>query len=92
MVSFDWGVLHGQGTWQQYRVVPEATLVAVPASVSDTSAAQATINPVAVAAFLQVTKSNLAVDPGDEGQPRVMPLATQVHVFWWCEPCARHLI
>ncbi len=55
VVSFDWGALRGEGTWQQYRVVPEATLIAVPDSVSDTSAAQAIINPVAAVAFLEVT-------------------------------------
>ncbi len=57
VVSFDWGALHGEGTWQQYRVVPEATLIAVPESVSDTSAAQAIINPVAAVAFVEVTLS-----------------------------------
>ena len=57
VVSFDWGALHGEGTWQQYRVVPEATLIAVPDSVSDTSAAQAIINPVAAVAFVEVTLS-----------------------------------
>ena len=57
VVSFDWGALQGEGTWQQYRVVPEATLIAVPDSVSDTSAAQAIINPAAAVAFLEVPLS-----------------------------------
>lgn len=35
----------GIGTWQQYLVVPESCLVAVPDSVSDETAAQYYVNP-----------------------------------------------
>ncbi len=54
VISFNWGALKGNGTWQQYRVVPEKTLIAVPDSVSDTSAAQAIVNPVTVLGFVEV--------------------------------------
>ena len=54
VISFNWGALKGDGTWQQYRVVPEKTLIAVPDSVSDTSAAQAIVNPVTVVGFVEV--------------------------------------
>ena len=54
VISFNWGALKGNGTWQQYRVVPEKTLIAVADSVSDTSAAQAIVNPVTVVGFVEV--------------------------------------
>lgn len=36
----------GQGTWQQYVVLPEEKLMAVPDSLSDETAAQFFVNPV----------------------------------------------
>ena len=55
VVSPGWGARHGQGTWQQYVVVPEDKLIAVADSVSDTSAAQFFVNPVTVVGFVEVT-------------------------------------
>ena len=63
VVSFDWGALKGNGTWQQYRVVSEKTLIAVPDSVSDTSAAQAIVNPVTVVGFVEVVLPTLPAAP-----------------------------
>jgi mitochondrial enoyl-[acyl-carrier protein] reductase / trans-2-enoyl-CoA reductase len=47
-------VQSGNGTWQQYLVAPEDSLVAVPDNVSDESAAQFFINPVTVVGMLNV--------------------------------------
>ncbi len=55
VVSPGWGARHGQGTWQQYCVVPEEKLIAVADSVSDTSAAQFFVNPVTVVGFVEVS-------------------------------------
>ena len=55
VVSPGWGARHGQGTWQQYCVVPEERLIAVADSVSDTSAAQFFVNPVTVVGFVEVS-------------------------------------
>jgi len=45
-------VEHGNGTWQQYMVVPESCLLGVPDSVSDDAAAQFWVNPVTVVGLL----------------------------------------
>jgi len=45
-------VQFGNGTWQQFLVAPEDSLVAVPDSVTDESAAQFFINPVTVVGML----------------------------------------
>lgn len=45
VVAVPWGTFHGDGTWQQYTVVPEAALIAVPDSVSDEAACQFVVNP-----------------------------------------------
>jgi NADPH:quinone reductase-like Zn-dependent oxidoreductase len=47
-------VQSGNGTWQQYLVAPEDSLVAVPDSVTDESAAQFFVNPVTVVGMLNV--------------------------------------
>jgi NADPH:quinone reductase-like Zn-dependent oxidoreductase len=44
----------GNGTWQQYLVASEDSLVAVPDSVPDESAAQFFVNPVTVVGMLNV--------------------------------------
>ena len=54
----------GNGTWQQYVVVSEEVLVAVPDAVSDEAAAQSLINPVPVIAMFQ----GLAVPKGGAGR------------------------
>ena len=45
VVAVPWGTFHGEGTWQQYVVVPEAALIAVPDSVPDEAAWQFVVNP-----------------------------------------------
>ncbi len=45
VVAVPWGTLDGEGTWQQYAVVPEAALLPVPDSLPDEAAAQFLINP-----------------------------------------------
>ncbi|KAG7666616.1 hypothetical protein Ndes2526B_g04912 [Nannochloris sp. 'desiccata'] len=47
-------VQSGNGTWQQYLVAPEDSLVGVPDSVTDESAAQFFVNPVTVVGMLNV--------------------------------------
>lgn len=51
----------GCGTWQQYIVAKESSLVAVPDGVSDDAAAQFWVNPVTVVGMLDV----LAVPQGE---------------------------
>ena len=45
VIALSWGTMHGEGTWQQYAVVPEAALVPVPDGVPEETAAQAIVNP-----------------------------------------------
>ncbi|KAK9829662.1 hypothetical protein WJX72_007192 [[Myrmecia] bisecta] len=52
VVAAPWPTFHGQGTWQQYVVVPEKHLVLVPDEVPDQEAAQFWINPVTVYGML----------------------------------------
>ncbi|KAL4427444.1 hypothetical protein ABPG77_000733 [Micractinium sp. CCAP 211/92] len=47
-------VEHGSGTWQQYIVAKESSLVAVPDGVSEEAAAQFWVNPVTVVGMLNV--------------------------------------
>ena len=54
VVSGNWGAYDGNGTWQQYLVVPESSLIAVPDSISDEVAAQFLVNPVTVLGFVEV--------------------------------------
>ncbi|GAA2612927.1 zinc-binding dehydrogenase [Actinomadura fulvescens] len=53
--------LDGLGTWQDYAVVPEGSVVALPAGVTDEAACQMMINPFT--ALLLLRAANLA--PGD---------------------------
>lgn len=46
----------GQGTWQQYVVLPEEKLMAVPDSLSDETAAQFFVNPVTAYGFFDLLK------------------------------------
>ncbi|KAL4427108.1 hypothetical protein ABPG77_001112, partial [Micractinium sp. CCAP 211/92] len=46
VVATPFDTLTGQGTWQQYVVVPEEKLMAVPESLSDETASQFLVNPV----------------------------------------------
>ncbi|KAK9865601.1 hypothetical protein WJX84_007390 [Apatococcus fuscideae] len=48
VVAVQWPQFQSQGSWQQYVVVKEETLVAVHESLSDETAAQFFINPVTV--------------------------------------------
>ena len=57
VVSVPWPTKVGSGTWQQYNVVLEGSLQAVPDSVSDDAAAQFLVNPVTVYGFLEVRRS-----------------------------------
>lgn len=61
VVATSWPSAVGNGTWQQYVVVSEEVLVAVPDAVSDEAAAQALVNPVPVIAMFQ----GLAVPKGE---------------------------
>ena len=54
MVARSWGAYGGNGTWQQYLVVKESSLIAVPDSVNDETAAQFLVNPVTVLGFIEV--------------------------------------
>lgn len=58
VVAVPWGTFEGNGTWQQYAVVPEAALIAVPDSVPDESAAQFLVNPGMHAACLHAHVKN----------------------------------
>lgn len=54
VVATPWPIMSGNGTWQQYIVIPESVLYAVPDTVSDEAAAQFLVNPVTVYGFLEV--------------------------------------
>ncbi|CAL8467965.1 g7503 [Coccomyxa elongata] len=56
VVAAPWNTLPGDGSWQQYTVVPEAVLIAVPDNVSNESASQFFINPVTVWGFFETLK------------------------------------
>jgi len=54
--------LGGQGTWQEYTLVPESRCVPVPAAVDDDSACQLYVNPMT--AWLMLVEE-LRLKPGD---------------------------
>lgn len=56
VVAVQWPQFQSQGTWQQYVVVKEDTLVAVHESLSDETAAQFFINPVTVVGMVKESK------------------------------------
>ena len=53
VVAAPWPTLKGHGTWQQYVVVDENVLQAVPDGVSDEAAAVFYINPVTAIGFFE---------------------------------------
>ncbi|KAK9808716.1 hypothetical protein WJX72_002434 [[Myrmecia] bisecta] len=53
VVAVPWRAVEGLGTWQQYVVVPESSLLAVPQSLTDETAAQFFVNPVTAYGFLE---------------------------------------
>ena len=54
VVGLPWSTKVGDGSWQQYAVVPEAALMAVPDAVSDEAAAQYAVNPVTAYGLIDV--------------------------------------
>lgn len=54
VVAAPWPTVPGIRTWQQYIVVAESDLIAVPDSVSDDAAVQFFVNPVTVYGLLEV--------------------------------------
>jgi NADPH:quinone reductase-like Zn-dependent oxidoreductase len=57
VVGFPWSTKVGDGSWQQYVVVPEASLIAVPDDVSDEAAAQYAVNPITAYGLVDVRAS-----------------------------------
>ena len=57
VVGMPWSTRVGDGSWQQYAVVGEAALVAVPDAVTDEAAAQYAVNPLTAYGLLDVSST-----------------------------------
>ena len=55
VVGMPWGNKAGDGSWQQYAVVRESAVVAVPDAVTDEAAAQYAINPMTAYGLIDVS-------------------------------------
>ena len=58
VVGMPWGTKTGDGSWQQYAVVSEGALVAVPDAVTDEAAAQYAVNPMTAYGLLDVSSES----------------------------------
>lgn len=57
MVAAPWPTKEGNGSWQQFVVVPEWSLVPVPSDLSDVVASQFLVNPVTVYGFFDTLET-----------------------------------
>ena len=55
VIGMPWGTKAGDGSWQQYAVLREGSLVAVPDAVTDEAAAQYAVNPLTAFGLLDVS-------------------------------------
>jgi len=62
VVGMPWGTKAGDGSWQQYAVVSEGALVAVPDAVTDEAAAQYAVNPMTAYGLLDVSSDAAFAD------------------------------